>query len=136
MRWTWHHIWPRRVVATLALVGTIGMSAEVPVPAALAQGGGVWGERAPMLLPRSEASVAELNGKIYFIGGYPGTRVTSDSVQIYDPGTDSWELGPPLRAVGIGAFGSQAPSCSSSTSRPRWKMDSLPVGLPASPPMT
>ena len=49
-----------------------------------------------MQLPRSEASVAELNGKIYFLGGYPGARITSDSVQVYDSQTDSWELGPPL----------------------------------------
>ena len=49
-----------------------------------------------MQLPRSEASVAEHNGKIYFMGGYPGARITSDSVQVYDPKTDSWELGPPL----------------------------------------
>jgi N-acetylneuraminic acid mutarotase len=96
MRQTWRRIWQRGVVAALALASTIGLAAGLPAPAALAQSGDVWGERAPMLLPRSEASVAELNGKIYVIGGYPGTRVTSDSVQVYDPGTDSWELGPPL----------------------------------------
>jgi N-acetylneuraminic acid mutarotase len=55
-----------------------------------------WTEHQPMLLPRSEASVAELNGKIYVMGGYPGARITSDSVQVYDVQTDSWELGPPL----------------------------------------
>ena len=55
-----------------------------------------WFERAPMELPRSEASVAELNGKIYFMGGYPGGRITSDSVQVYDTKTDTWVLGPPL----------------------------------------
>jgi N-acetylneuraminic acid mutarotase len=96
MRRTWHRIWLRGIVATLTLVVTIGMSAGLPAPSAQAQGGEVWGERAPMLLPRSEASFAELNGKIYFIGGYPGARVTSDAVQVYDPQTDSWELGPPL----------------------------------------
>src|SRR5688572_20986226 len=68
-----------------------------PPTAALAQGtAGNWGERSPMLLPRSEASVAELNGKVYFMGGYPGARITSDSVQVYTPASDSWELGPPL----------------------------------------
>ena len=39
---------------------------------AVAQEPSSWSERAPMLLPRSEASVAELNGKVYFMGGYPG----------------------------------------------------------------
>src|SRR3954466_9731230 len=82
MRQTWRRIWKRGVVAALALASTIGLAAGLPAPAALAQSGDVWGERAPMLLPRSEASVAELNGKIYVIGGYPGTRVTSDSVQV------------------------------------------------------
>jgi N-acetylneuraminic acid mutarotase len=66
-------------------------------PTVSAQGSGeVWSERAPMLLPRSEASVAELHGKIYFMGGYPGARITSDSVQVYDPQSDSWSLGVPL----------------------------------------
>jgi N-acetylneuraminic acid mutarotase len=98
MQQTWHRIWRRGIVVTLVLAGIIGVVGELLVPStpALAQGGDVWGERAPMLLPRSEASVAELNGKIYFIGGYPGTRVTSDSVQVYDPQTDTWELGIPL----------------------------------------
>ena len=72
---------------------TVGQPAAV----ALAQGAsGSWSERSPMLLPRSEASVAELNGKVYFMGGYPGARITSDSVQVYTPASDSWELGPPL----------------------------------------
>lgn len=37
-----------------------------------------------------------MNGKIYFIGGYPGGWITSDSVQVYDTKTDTWELGAPL----------------------------------------
>jgi N-acetylneuraminic acid mutarotase len=88
------------MTVTLGLLGGIGAGIGLPAPAtpAWAQGNSaeVWSERAPMLLPRSEASVAELNGKIYFIGGYPGARITSDSVQVYDAQTDSWELGPPL----------------------------------------
>src|SRR5207247_758897 len=55
-----------------------------------------WGERAPLLVPRSEMSIAELNGRIYATGGYPGTRVTADEVQVYDSATDSWTFGPPL----------------------------------------
>lgn len=96
MRRTWHRVWLRGVVAALAVIGMVGLVTGLPTPSALAQADEAWGERAPMLLPRSEASVAELNGKIYFIGGYPGARITSDSVQVYDPQTDSWELGPPL----------------------------------------
>src|SRR4051795_6010517 len=93
-----HRICLRGIVGVLGLLGAVVVVCGLlaPVPSVRAQGGEAWGERAPMLLPRSEASVAELNGKIYFIGGYPGTRLTSDSVQVYDPQADSWELGPPL----------------------------------------
>lgn len=55
-----------------------------------------WGERASMLLPRSEVSIAENNGRIYAIGGYPGERITSDQVQVYDSAMDTWSLGPAL----------------------------------------
>jgi N-acetylneuraminic acid mutarotase len=55
-----------------------------------------WRTRAPMLLPRSETSVARLGDQIYVMGGYPGERVTSDQVQVYDSVTDSWSLGPSL----------------------------------------
>lgn len=84
----------RWIIAGLGLLGAVGM--QTPVVPASAQEPTGWTERAPMLLPRSEAAVAELNGKVYFMGGYPGARITSDSVQVYDPRTDSWELGPPL----------------------------------------
>lgn len=83
----------RGLVAGLALAAAAGLVAEPTI--ARGQGSG-WSERAPMELPRSEASVAALNGKVYMLGGYPGARITSDSVQVYDPATDSWELGPPL----------------------------------------
>lgn len=58
--------------------------------------GNRWEERAPMLTPRSEHSIAELNGRIYTMGGYSGERIASDLVQSYDSKTDSWEWGPPL----------------------------------------
>ncbi|MCC7372219.1 MAG: kelch-like protein [Chloroflexi bacterium] len=81
----------------LAAALATGLLTTGLLPAAVqAQSASPWGERAPMLLPRSEASVAELNGKVYFLGGYPGARITSDSVQVYDTKTDTWELGPPL----------------------------------------
>ncbi|MFN0071815.1 MAG: Kelch repeat-containing protein [Chloroflexota bacterium] len=55
-----------------------------------------WGERADLLLRRSEISIAQNNGRIYVLGGYPGERITSDAVQVYDVATDSWSLGPAL----------------------------------------
>ncbi len=63
-------------------------------PAVLAEG--AWGLRADLLEPNSEMSVAELDGKIYVIGGYPSTRVSVRTVQVYDIATDTWRLTTPL----------------------------------------
>ena len=90
MRRTWHHNWLRGIVATLALVSTIGMSADMPTPAALAQGNEAWGERAPMLLPRSEASVAELNGKMPDGAVYPEMRGDRQSSSACLAWSESW----------------------------------------------
>jgi N-acetylneuraminic acid mutarotase len=49
-----------------------------------------------MPLPRSEHAVAEFDGKIWVLGGYPPGRLPSDLVQIYDPVTSRWSLGPRL----------------------------------------
>jgi N-acetylneuraminic acid mutarotase len=58
--------------------------------------GGQWSQRAPLLEPNSELAFAEVNGKIYLLGGYPPNRQTARSVQVYDIASDKWELGPPL----------------------------------------
>jgi hypothetical protein len=80
------------VASCIALAGT--EPAGVPVQAQAQPA--AWGERAPLLLQRSEMSIAVLGGRIFAMGGYPGARITSDAVQIYDAATDSWSLGPPL----------------------------------------
>jgi N-acetylneuraminic acid mutarotase len=56
----------------------------------------IWSQRAPLLEPNSEIAVAELDGKIYVVGGYPASRNTVATVQIYDSATDSWTLAAPL----------------------------------------
>lgn len=66
-------------------------------PAVLAEG--TWGLRADLLEPNSEMSVAELDGKIYVIGGYPSNRVSVRTVQVYDVATDTWRLTTPLPAA-------------------------------------
>src|SRR5688500_8695540 len=58
--------------------------------------GGQWGQRAPLIEPNSELAFAEANGKLYLLGGYPASRQTARTVQIYDIASGSWELGPPL----------------------------------------
>ncbi len=55
-----------------------------------------WSMGAAMPLPRSEHAVAELNGKIWVLGGYPPGRLPSNLVQVYDPATSRWSLGPAL----------------------------------------
>jgi hypothetical protein len=45
---------------------------------------GEWGLRAPLLEPNSELALAESNGKLYLMGGYPASRQTARTVQIYD----------------------------------------------------
>ena len=57
---------------------------------------GVWGTRKGLLVANSEFALAEANGKLYVMGGYPSTRVTSRAVQVYDIATDTWQLGPQL----------------------------------------
>ncbi|HZG46930.1 MAG TPA: kelch repeat-containing protein [Allosphingosinicella sp.] len=55
-----------------------------------------WSMGAPMPLPRSEHAVAELNGKVWVLGGYPPGRLPSNLVQVFDPATSRWSLGPTL----------------------------------------
>ena len=57
---------------------------------------GEWGLRAGLLSANSEFALAESNGKLYVLGGYPSSRQTVRTVQIYDIATNRWELGPQL----------------------------------------
>jgi N-acetylneuraminic acid mutarotase len=57
---------------------------------------GDWGVRAELIEPNSELALAAANGKLYLLGGYPASRQTARTVQIYDVASDRWELGPPL----------------------------------------
>jgi N-acetylneuraminic acid mutarotase len=57
---------------------------------------GEWGLRAGLLVANSEFALAESNGKIYVMGGYPASRQTSRTVQVYDISSDRWQLGPDL----------------------------------------
>src|ERR671916_2165634 len=57
---------------------------------------GEWGFRTALIASTSELAFAELNRKLYLLGGYPASRQTVSTVQIYDIATDSWEIGPPL----------------------------------------
>src|SRR5688572_25914113 len=55
-----------------------------------------WNTRANLIEANSEMGVAELNDKIYVLGGYPASRVTVDTVQVYDTASNTWQLTAPL----------------------------------------
>lgn len=55
-----------------------------------------WSMGHAMPLARSEHAIAEMNGRIWVLGGYPPGRLPSNLVQIYDPAASTWSLGPRL----------------------------------------
>ena len=84
------------VVATLSNRADVRDSVRVRVRVPV---DGEWGLRAPLLENNSEFALAEANGKLYVLGGYPpqqGPNRTKNTVQIYDIASDKWQLGPPL----------------------------------------
>jgi hypothetical protein len=57
---------------------------------------GAWDLRADLLAPLSELAFAQSNGELYMMGGYPSSRETSRTVQVYDIASDTWSVGPEL----------------------------------------
>lgn len=86
---------PRRLIGTASAVFLImfwlGQSAALAQGAASSE----WSRRAPLLEANSEMAVAHLDGKIYVVGGYPATRTSVTTVQVYDIATDTWSLTTP-----------------------------------------
>lgn len=60
------------------------------------QDGGTWQTRAPMPFSRQELATAALNGKLYILGGYYLGFMSTATVQVYNPTTDTWTLAHPL----------------------------------------
>ncbi len=54
-----------------------------------------WTEGPPMPTPRGALAAAELDGKLYAIGGYDG-NANSGAVEVYDPSTNRWTIKTPL----------------------------------------
>jgi hypothetical protein len=97
---------PTNALASLLLAACAGAPPEPratppttpPTPTGSNQvDGGEWSTRAALVEPNSEFALAESNGKLYVLGGYPASRQTVATVQVYDIATDRWTLGPPLR---------------------------------------
>ncbi|HLH21787.1 MAG TPA: kelch repeat-containing protein [Chloroflexota bacterium] len=85
-----------RVTVAALLVAALAGAAAGARPGAAQGAEEPWAPATFMLQPRSESAVAELDGRMYVIGGYPTGRIPSDAVQVWDAATDHWELGPPL----------------------------------------
>jgi N-acetylneuraminic acid mutarotase len=82
-------------------------ASPTPQVVQLRPGQGRWLTRAPILTPRSEVAVAEVNGKVYVLGGFgaPGQHINEE----YDPQTDRWRsraaLPRPLNHAGAAGIG-------------------------------
>ena len=82
--------------ASVTVAGGAQANASTIVLYRMAVEPGQWGFRAPLLEANSEFALAESNGKLYVMGGYPSSRVTVRTVQIYDIATNGWTPGPQL----------------------------------------
>ena len=80
----------------LALALAPALGAGGPVGPLAAQSNQPWGPATFMQEERSESAVFDLDGRMYVLGGYPGDRIPSDLVQVWDSRTDRWEFGPSL----------------------------------------
>jgi glucose/arabinose dehydrogenase len=56
-----------------------------------------WNAIAPMITPRGGATAQVLNGDIYVIGGMDANGQSVNTVEIYDPDTNTWRVGPSLQ---------------------------------------
>ena len=81
------------LVLSLGLFAATSFAAEIQNSAARASG---WSVKAPLPRTNSESGVAELDGKIYVMGGYPADRKTVAEIQVYDSKTDKWQIIAPL----------------------------------------
>src|SRR6266540_4232932 len=70
--------------------GILGLLAAALLSAAVAaESVGTWSKGAVMPSERGEVAAAELDGKIYVVGGFGGER----DLEIYDPAADKWSRG-------------------------------------------
>src|SRR5437899_396647 len=57
---------------------------------------GVWRELTRMPSMRQELSTAVLDGKIFVIAGFDSSGTSTNTVEVYDPETDTWTSAAPL----------------------------------------
>ena len=56
-----------------------------------------WERIAPMGTGRGDAGAAVVDGKVLVVGGFSGYNFLS-SVEVYNPSTNTWQMGPSLKA--------------------------------------
>jgi N-acetylneuraminic acid mutarotase len=90
---------PRVVLALAAVVlaGCLGTTTDSTAPVDI-MSPGKWVPLAPMPTVRQEVTVAELNGRVFVIGGFGAGSEAVPTVEVYDPATDRWETRAPLPA--------------------------------------
>jgi N-acetylneuraminic acid mutarotase len=90
---------PRVVLALAALLvaGCLGKTTDSSAPLDILSPG-QWVPLAPMPTARQEVAVAELNGRVFVIGGFGPDNDPVATVEVYDPAADRWETRTPLPA--------------------------------------
>ena len=83
----------KKLTSVIAFNTILALFTLMLVPGAGAVG---WSERAPLNDPRQEVGTAELGGKVYVVGGIRADASVADTVEVYDPDTDSWSFLAPL----------------------------------------
>jgi N-acetylneuraminic acid mutarotase len=93
------------MLAVHAVIGRLGLfqSPEVASPeqgrppaAVRAQTQSSWVDLAPLQEARQEVAVAELDGRIYVVGGFRDGGGTVSTTEVYDPTTNAWQFAAPL----------------------------------------
>jgi N-acetylneuraminic acid mutarotase len=84
-------------LAAVILAGCLGKTTDSTAPIDI-MNPGKWIPLAPMPTARQEIAVAELNGRVFVIGGFGSGSEVVPTVEVYDPATDRWETRAPLPA--------------------------------------
>jgi N-acetylneuraminic acid mutarotase len=84
-------------LAVMVLTGCLGKTTDSTAPLDI-MSPGKWIPLAPMPTARQEVAVAEVNGRIFVIGGFGPDSEAVDTVEVYDPTSDRWETRTPLPA--------------------------------------
>lgn len=58
--------------------------------------GGTWVTLAPMNEARQEVGVAEVDGRVYVVGGFRANGSTANTMEVYDPGSNTWTFAAPM----------------------------------------